>query len=108
MSNFEKQLASALARQEPPAHFTGRVLEAVERGKHKQTFWKRWFAQSRRPILRLAPGLAAALIVSGGAYFEQHQQAERGEAAKQQLLTAMRIASEKFYSTEQRVILAGD
>jgi hypothetical protein len=58
-------------------------------------------------MLRLTPALTALLLVGSGAYFEQHQRIERGEEAKRQLLTAMRIASEKLYTTEHRVLAVG-
>jgi hypothetical protein len=108
MSDFEKQLARALTRQEPAGDFTERALTAARRDKKRPSVWKRWFSHSRRPLLRLAPAVTALLLVGSGAYFQQHQRIERGEAAKRQLLTAMRIASEKLYTTEQRVISVGN
>ena len=108
MSDFEQQLARALARQEPAGDFTARALAAAARQKPRPPLWKRWFSPSRRQMLRLAPAATALLLVGSGAYFEQHQRMERGEAAKQQLLTAMRIASQKLYTTEQRVMSAGE
>ena len=108
MSDFEKQLARALARQEPAADFTTRTLAAVERRKSRPAAWRRWFSHSRIRMWRLAPALTAMLLVGSGAWFQQHQRIERGEAAKRQLLTAMRIASEKLYTTEQRVISVGE
>jgi hypothetical protein len=108
MSDFEKQLARALARQEPAADFTARTLAAAERRKCVPAGWKRWLSHSRIRMLRLAPALTALLLVGSGAYFAQHQRVERGEAAKRQLMTAMRIAGEKLYTTEQQVITVGE
>jgi hypothetical protein len=107
MSEFEKQLARALSRHDPGGDFTARVLSAAAREKQRLPRWKRWFSHSPRQMLRLVPAVTALLIAGTGAYFEQHQRVERGEAAKRQLLTAMRIASEKLYSTEQRVVSMG-
>jgi hypothetical protein len=104
MSEFERQLGRALSRHDPSSDFTARVLAAAQKEAQRRPLWKRWFSPSRRHILRLAPAMTALLLVGTGAYFEQHQHIERGEAAKQQLLTAMRIASQKLYTTEQRVI----
>ena len=70
--------------------------------------WTRWLLHYRIRTLRLAPALMALLLVGSGAYFERHQRVERGEAAKRQLMTAMRIAGEKLYTTEQRVMAAGE
>jgi len=108
MSDFEKQLARALARQEPAADFTARTMAAVKGVKSRPAVWKRWLSHYRIRTLRLAPALMALLLVGSGAYFERHQRVERGEAAKRQLMTAMRIAGEKLYTTEQRVITAGE
>jgi len=108
MSDFERQLARALARHEPAADFTARTLAAAESSKSRPAAWKRWFSHSRIRMLRLAPALTALLLVGSGAWFQQHQRLERGEAAKRQLLTAMRIASEKLYSTEHRVMSMGE
>lgn len=104
MNEFERQLARALSRQDPGGDFTARVLAAAQKERRSRSVWKRWFSPSRRHMLRLAPAMTALLMVATGAYFEQHQRIERGEAAKRQLLTAMRIASQKLYTTEQRVI----
>lgn len=104
MNEFEKQLARALSRQDPGGDFTARVLAGAGKEQQRRSVWKRWFSPSRRQMLRLAPAMTALLMVGTGAYFEQHQRIERGEAAKRQLLTAMRIASQKLYTTEQRVI----
>jgi hypothetical protein len=104
MNEFERQLARALSRQDPGGDFTARVLAAAEKEGQRRSVWKRWFSPSRKQMLRLAPAMTALLIVGTGAYFEQHERIERGEAAKRQLLTAMRIASQKLYTAEQRVI----
>src|SRR6476469_7394826 len=108
MNDFEKQLASALARQEPANDFTARTIAAAKGAKRRPAVWTRWLLHYRIRTLRLAPALMALLLVGTGAYFERHQRVERGEAAKRQLMTAMRIAGEKLYTTEQRVMAAGE
>lgn len=105
MSNFEEQLARALARQNPAPDFTERVVRATV-VKQRRPFWKRWTA--RILMWRLAPALAALLVVGTGAFFQEHQRIEQGKAAKRELLTAMRIASDKLHAAEQRVISLGE
>jgi hypothetical protein len=108
MTDFEKQLTRALTRQEPANDFTARMMAAAKGAKSRPVAWKRWLSHHRIRVPRLAPALMALLLVGSGAYFERHQRVERGEAAKRQLMTAMRIAGEKLYTTEQRVITAGE
>lgn len=108
MTDFERELAKALQRQEPATDFTARVLKVARAQQKTGAGWKRWFTNSRARMLRLTPALTALLLVGSGAVFERHQREEQGEKAKKQLLTAMRIASEKLYTTEQRVLAAGN
>ena len=94
MTPFEEQLKQALARQEPSDDFTARVLAEVsaERTPATARFWQ-WAAIA-----------AATLIIAGSVGFEhQYQQVRRGEVAKQQLLTALRIAGTKLQFAQTRV-----
>jgi hypothetical protein len=94
MTPFEEQLKQALARQEPSEDFTARVLAKVSSQRPPATarFWQ-WAAIA-----------AATLIIAGSAGFEhQYQQIRRGEVAKQQLLTALRIAGTKLQFAQTRV-----
>jgi hypothetical protein len=105
MTPFEEQLKQAMARREPAAGFTQRVLERVER-KQPQTAeggpWA-WFRAAR--AWRLA-GAAALLVMSGRVVYEQHERAVRGEAAKEKLMTAVRIAGVKLHQVHRHVLEA--
>lgn len=93
MTPFEEQLKKALARQEPSEDFTARVLAKVSHRPHATARSWQWAAIA-----------AATLIIAGSAGLEhQHQQNLRGEAAKHQLLTALRIAGSKLQLAQTRV-----
>jgi uridylate kinase len=75
MDWLEQELADALARKEPAAGFDGRVRARLHRGP-------RW----------LAAAAAVLVVVGGGEAWRQY----RGELAKEQVMTAMRIAGSKL------------
>ena len=75
MDWLEQELTQALARKEPAAGFDGRVRARMHRGP-------RWLA------------IAAAILVmlGTGEAWRQHE----GQLAKEQVMTAMRIAGSKL------------
>jgi len=86
MDRLDEQLKIALARDEPPLGFADRVIAA---------------SQPRRPTLpyrALAAGLV--LFLAGGAAAWRHHQ---GEAAKAQVLAAVRITAGKLHHIQSRV-----
>jgi hypothetical protein len=99
MSPFEEELKRALARQEPSEDFTARVLAKVS-AQRRPAGTRSW---------QWAAVAAATLIIAGSAGLKhqqevhQHQQAMRGEAAKHQLLMALRIAGTKLQLAQMRV-----
>jgi hypothetical protein len=103
MTPFEQQLQEALARKEPSQDFAKRVLEKTnERQPGVLESVRAWWFE-RAWVWRLAPVMAALLLVSGGAVYREHERT-RGELAKDQLLIAMRIAGSKLHETQQQVI----
>ncbi len=103
MTPFEEQLKQAMARQEPPPDFTARVLaRAAQQGRRAEATG-RWQWLHRVEIRRLIAVAAVFLLISGGAIYEQHRRVVRGEAAKESLVMAMRIAGSKLQETQQRV-----
>ena len=82
MDWLEQELARALARQEPAAGFDGRV-----RARLRQR--PRWLA------------IAATILVmtGGGEAWRQH----RGQLAKEQVMTAMRIAGSKLNRVQMQL-----
>jgi uncharacterized membrane protein YdfJ with MMPL/SSD domain len=103
MTRLEEQLKQALARQDPPEDFHARVLARVEeqRVRSSRGMW-RWWARWAHSW-PLAPALAALLVLSAGAIYQEHQRVARGEAAKEKLLVAMRVAGAKLHEARDRV-----
>ncbi|MBV8817738.1 MAG: hypothetical protein JO022_05220 [Acidobacteriaceae bacterium] len=103
MTNFEDELKRALARQSPPSDFSARVLSALD-GRQVRA-QPRFRPQSISWIWnwRFAPVLACALTLSAGAFYWQHERAERGQAAKEKLLVAMHIAGSELQQARTRV-----
>jgi hypothetical protein len=104
MTPFEEELRRALARREPRADFTTRVLERVEREdrqKGKHGFLARFLAP--RPW-RLAAAATVLLAAGGSVAYQQHEQAVRGEAAKRKLLMAVRIAGTELQHVHRQLL----
>lgn len=91
--NLENDLKRALRRKSPPAGFAGRVMQRIERAEPQRT----------RPTWWRTAAASVALVAALGGY-TAHRIVEqrRGEHAKEQVLEAMRIASEKVrYAQEE-------
>jgi hypothetical protein len=108
MTPFEEELKRALARREPHADFTRRVLERVEREdrqKGKHGFLARFLASflALRPW-RLAAAATVLLAAGGSVAYQQHERAVRGEAAKRKLLMAVRIAGTELQHVHRHLL----
>jgi hypothetical protein len=94
---LEHDLKRALRRQSPDAGFAGRVLARIgeaERPKRRQ-----WW--------RTAAASVTLAAVLGGYTTYRVAEHRRGELAKEQVLTAMRIAGEKVRYAQQEVRAIG-
>lgn len=92
--NLENDLKRALRRQAPAPGFAGRVMQRIEqseRPKHRPAWWR-----------AAAASVTLAAILGG---YATHRVVEhrRGEHAREQVLTAMRIAGEKVRYAQQEV-----
>ena len=101
MTPFEEELKKALARREPSEGFAGRVLARVNADRAKSPAHSSLLQRFRS--WRLIPVLAGALVITGGIAYQQHEHETRGEAAKKQLLLAVRIAGSKLQYAQSRV-----
>jgi len=102
MTPFERQLKKALERREPSDGFTDRVLMRVHQQDRIDPSLRNGFLQRVRSW-RLIPVLAGALIITGGIAVQRHEREARGEAAKRQLMLAMRIAGSKLHDAQMAV-----
>ena len=100
--NLEDDLRRALRRESPAPGFASRVMQRIERDA----------APKRRPWWRaVAASLTLTALLGGGLAYQGHQRRVReGEAAKEQVLLALRIAGEKvrYAQTEVRDIGSND
>ena len=88
MDDLEDQLRRVLRREAPPAGFAERVV-ARARAPVAARNSQRWLAAA-----------AAVLILAGGGYGYHWQQ---GQAAKRELLLALRITSAKLNHIQSQV-----
>lgn len=91
---LENDLKRALRRQAPAPGFAGRVMQRIETDAQPR----------RRPVWWRAAAASVTLAAILGGY-ATHRVVEhrRGERAKEQVLTAMRIAGEKVRYAQQEV-----
>ena len=89
MNPFEDELRQALARREPPAGFTVRLLAKT---RASRALWQwRW----------AAVGAAASVaMVFSAIRIEEYR---KGMQAKQQLMIALEITSEKLAAAQQKI-----
>lgn len=107
MKDLENELRKALERREPPPGFARRVLAQLEPAATPKPGWRKaLITVARLPRLRwVSAGLAACLLVTLGVVHNRRVQQERaaGEAAKTQVMQALRIASSKLNVTMKKV-----
>ena len=107
MNYSEEELKSALRRQEAPAGFAERVLARVAKETATEPAPRRnpWLTFFMQPLVRWASAaaLAAALIAGGIHYRNLQRERAQGEAAKQQLMLALRIAGTKLQLAKAKV-----
>ena len=87
MNQFEDQLRQTLSRKQPSADFTEKVLLKTT---PRNRLW-RWQAIA-----------ALAACLAGIGIYETYRY-QQGQFAKQQLLLALRITSEKTHVAQQKV-----
>lgn len=88
MDWLDDELRRAFERREPPPDFAARTIARARRG-------------SGLPFPRWAVTAAAALAIAGAAYGYRWRQ---GEAAKDQVLLAFRIAATKVNHIQMQVM----
>ncbi len=87
MDDFERELREAMKRQPAPADLKRKVLERRrQRRAQRQQMRVMWWQ-------RLAASLVLACAAGGALYWRHTVEARKGEEAKQQVFTALRIAN---------------
>jgi len=99
--NLENDLRRALRREPPPAGFAGRVMQRIaEDGRSRPS------GQARLPVVRWWRAAAASVMLAavlGGYALHEAAERKRGEHARDEVLRAMSIASEKVRYAQQQV-----
>lgn len=98
---IENALRRALRRQNPNDDFASRLMTGIAQRTQPKPTVRSWW-----PIPRLgwvAAGVMCVAITIGGAKYEQQHQRARGEAARQQVFVALRIAGAKIQLAQSRV-----
>jgi hypothetical protein len=110
MSYLEDDLRMALRRAEPPEDFTDRVLARLSSLAAEPAWWERLAVLLRPPRVQW---VALSVIVSimipaaGVEYRRQKQYRAEGEAAKAQLVFAVRVAGSKLHHVQKKVMEIG-
>jgi hypothetical protein len=87
MEDFENELRQALVRRAAPPSLKRKVLEQrgrlrTQRMRVRAAIWQ-----------RLAASLALAAVLGGGFAWRNREERRKGEAAREQVLTALRITA---------------
>jgi hypothetical protein len=106
MSRLDDGLREALGRVDPGPDFTRAVLERAAAAQPKESWWRRLVSGMRPPLVRWAAAglVACALLATGFEYQHERRQRVEGEAAKQQLVLALRIAGAKLHGVQEKVL----
>jgi len=100
MTPFEEELRKALVRAEPTEDFTERVLAAAHSDESRSTK-NGWLTPG---FWRFASVAALVIVLFAAAFgYRQHVRRVKGEAAKEQLLTALHIAGAQLHAAQMRV-----
>ena len=85
MDDLERELQTALARRPAPPYLKRKIM--TRRWQHA--------GRSRRMIWleRLAASLILAAVAGGAAFWRHQEEQRRGEEARQQVFTALRVAN---------------
>lgn len=110
LKRTERALNSALRRKDVPAGFAERILARVDgqmSASTKSVPRNSWLPIFSQPVLRwtVAATAAGAMLLGVVHYRELQIERERteGEAAKQQLVLALRIAGSKLQHARSKV-----
>lgn len=93
---LERRLHLLLRPQPAPAGLRTRVL-AQARARRNRQHGRGWLLQ------RVAASLVIAAVFSGVALYRQQEERRKGEAAREQVLTALRITNHALQNAANRV-----
>jgi len=105
MNRLEDELRNALKRVEPPDGFAQRTLTRAVAARQQPRI-----GMFMQPAFRwaLTGAMCLLLAVAGIEYRQTKQEQARGEAAKAQLMLALRITAGKLQLAQDRVRQIGE
>ena len=107
MNELDDELRGALRRQEPPAGFAERVLRRAGDGARRTDHGQPRPAFARQRVIGWAAAAALVAGIAGGVQYNAAKQAReeraRGEAAKAQVVEALRIAGAKLQLVQTKI-----
>jgi hypothetical protein len=99
MEEFEEELRRAFERQPAPLGLKGRILARRHKSEgqgHAGLWWQ-----------RLAATLALVAVLGGAALRHQREEQRKGEAARQQVLIALRITGHALNQMNRQLAAHG-
>jgi negative regulator of sigma E activity len=106
-NRLEYELKGALRRQQLPDGFADRLLGriAMQEARQRTAFHVSRLRVLAQPLVRWAAAAAVCVAVAvGGVYYRQiKRERVEGEAAKQRLILALRIAGSKLQLAKSKV-----
>jgi hypothetical protein len=96
LSEFERKLRRAMVYREAPVGLKSRVLARARERRQKQHGW-RWMMQ------RVAASAVLAAMAGGFVVYRQVEERRKGEEAREQVLTALRITNRTLDKVSARL-----
>lgn len=95
---FERELKDAMVRRPAPPGLKRRIMQRrsarrTERHHTTMIWWQ-----------RLAASLVAGAVLAGGFGWRQMEERRKGEEAKQQLITALRITNQVLNNMNRKLV----
>lgn len=101
---MDDALKSALRRQDAPDGFADRVLAHVATQNQQRVHRDSWLRLFTQPIMRWAAlAVVATAMIVGVHVYDVHREQAKGEAAKQRLMLALRVAGSKLQLAKAKV-----
>lgn len=103
MSRLDEELRNAMRREDPPEDFAERMIALAAERKPK--IREGFFAWSS--LRWAAAGIVCLMLAFAGSHYWEYRQERaeraRGEAAKEQLMLALRIAGSKLQYAQSKI-----
>lgn len=97
MSGWDDELRRELARQQPPAGFTNRVMARVQQASvpRRRLPWQQW---------QWAAACIVVCLLAGSARWEtQRRERVRQETARSQLLQALQVTTATLHRVQKKI-----